>query len=84
MGCRQGRRSVLRKRKVVKVRRWVAVFLVGAVGLPISILAEMRFGLLAGGFADTFGLLMIISLFAMLFGVWRHTGHVDGQESANE
>lgn len=60
-------------------RRWAAVMVVGAIGLPLAILSELKYGLLAGGFADTFGLLLIISLFAMLFGVLRHTGRLDAE-----
>lgn len=61
-------------------KRWAGLFLVGAIGLPLSILLELRFGLLAGGFADASGLLMIVSLFAMLFGVLRHTGKLDAAQ----
>jgi hypothetical protein len=63
-------------------RRWAGLFLVGAIGLPLSIMAELRFGLLAGGFADTFGLILIVSLVAMLFGVLRHTGRIDNGQAA--
>lgn len=61
-------------------RRWATVMVVGAIGLPIAILFELKYGLLAGGFADSAGLLLIISLFAMLFGVLRHTGRLDAEE----
>lgn len=61
-------------------RRWVCVALTGAVGLPVSILLELRFGLLAGGFADFSGLLLIVALTAMLFGLLRHTGYLDAKE----
>ncbi len=61
-------------------RRWVCVAITGAVGLPVSILLELKFGLLAGGFADFSGLLLIVALTAMLFGLLRHTGYLDAKE----
>jgi hypothetical protein len=61
-------------------RRWVWVLLVGSVMLPVSVLAELRFGLLAGGFADTGGLMVIVALAGMLVGILRHTGQMDAQK----
>lgn len=61
-------------------RRWVWVLLAGSVLLPVSVLAELRFGLLAGGFADTGGLLVIVALTGMLVGILRHTGQLDAQK----
>lgn len=63
--------------------RWIGVMLVGAVGLPAAVFMELQYGLLAGAVADTSGLLMIVALTAMLFGLLRHTGRIDsvGEES---
>ncbi len=61
-------------------KRWVCVALVGAAGLPVSIFLELKYGLLAGAFADISGLLLIVALLAMLFGLLRHTGYLDTKE----
>ncbi len=58
-------------------RRWVIVLLLGSVILPVFVLLEMYWGLVAGGIADAGGLLVIIALTGMLVGVLRHTGRVD-------
>ena len=58
-------------------RRWAVVMLIGSVVLPIFVLLELKFGLVAGGIADVGGLLVIIALVGMLVGVLRYTGHVD-------
>jgi hypothetical protein len=58
-------------------RIWVVTLLVGSLALPVFVLSELRFGLLAGGLADAAGLLVIIALFAMLVGVWRYSGKFD-------
>jgi hypothetical protein len=60
-------------------RRWAWVLLAGSVMLPVCVLLEIRFGLLAGGFADAGGLLVIIALFAMWLGVFRNTGRIDAE-----
>ncbi len=59
-------------------RRWVIVLLAGSVILPVFVLLEMKFGLVAGGLADVGGLLVIIALVGMSVGVVRYTGRVDG------
>ncbi len=58
-------------------RRWVAVFLTGGLVLPVAVASEMRFGLIAGGVADVAGLLIFMSVFAMLIGIVRETGRQD-------
>lgn len=58
-------------------RMWAIVLLIGSIALPFFVLMELRWGLVAGGFADAGGLLVIIALFAMLIGVWRYTGLLD-------
>jgi hypothetical protein len=63
-------------------RRWAATLLVGSVLLPVCVLMELRFGLLAGGLADTGGLLVIIALFAMWIGILRYTGQLDSARGA--
>ena len=63
--------------------RWVVLFLIGSVILPVFVLLEIRWGLLAGGIADVGGLLVIIALFGMLIGVLRNTGRLDAQSGAS-
>jgi hypothetical protein len=58
-------------------RIWVVVLLIGSLALPVFVLLELQWGLLAGGLADVGGLLVIIALFAMLVGIWRYTGKLD-------
>jgi hypothetical protein len=63
-------------------RGWTVVLLAGSVILPVCVLLELRFGLLAGGMADFGGLLVAIALLGMLVGVLRHTGRLDAQGAA--
>lgn len=58
-------------------RSWALVLLAGSVILPVFVLLELSWGLLAGGIADLGGLLVIIALAGMLVGVLRYTGRVD-------
>lgn len=58
-------------------RRWAVVLLLGGVTLPVFVLLELRYGLLAGGIADAGGFLVILALAAMLTGVLRYTGRLD-------
>ncbi len=58
-------------------RYWAIVLLTGSLLLPISVLLEPRFGLVAGGLADFGGLLVIIALLAMWVGILRCTGSLD-------
>jgi hypothetical protein len=58
-------------------RIWVVVLLIGSLALPVFVLLELQWGLLAGGLADVGGLLVIIALFGMLVGIWRYTGKLD-------
>ncbi len=58
-------------------RIWVVVLLIGSLALPVFVLLELQWELLAGGLADVGGLLVIIALFAMLVGIWRYTGKLD-------
>jgi hypothetical protein len=58
-------------------RIWVVVLLIGSLALPLFVLLELQWGLLAGGLADVGGLLVIVALFAMLVGIWRYTGKLD-------
>lgn len=63
-------------------RRWVKVLLGGSVILPVFVLLEVKFGLLAGGIADVGGLMVIIGLIGMMVGILRYSGHLDAAESA--
>ena len=58
-------------------RRWVLVLLAGSVILPVFVLLELRFGLVAGGIADAGGALVVAALIGMLVGVVRYSGHLD-------
>ena len=59
--------------------RWAWVLLLGSVTLPVCVLLELRYGLLAGGLADFGGLLVIVALLAMWIGILRYTGQLDAQ-----
>lgn len=58
-------------------RRWVVILLAGSILLPVFVQAEIKWGLVAGGIADTGGLLVIVALCAMLTGIVRYTGRLD-------
>jgi hypothetical protein len=58
-------------------RRWALVLLLGSVLLPVCVLLELKYGLIAGGLADIGGLLVIVALLAMWIGVLRYTGQLD-------
>jgi len=58
-------------------RRLVLMLLGGSVVLPLAVYGEIRYGLLAAAVADFAGLMLILSLFGMFFGVLRHTGKLD-------
>jgi hypothetical protein len=63
-------------------RIWVVALLLGSLTLPLFVLMELRWGLLAGGIADLGGLLVIVALFAMFVGVLRYTGKLDAADGA--
>lgn len=63
-------------------RRWVVTLLAGSVILPVFVLLELRWGLVAGGIADVGGLLVILGLTGMLTGVLRYTGRLDSEKEA--
>jgi hypothetical protein len=54
--------------------RWAYVLILGSVILPVCVLLELRFGLVAGGLADAGGLLVIVALLAMWIGILRQVG----------
>ena len=58
-------------------RRWALVLLLGSLLLPMCVLLEIKYGLVAGGIADFGGLLIIFALLAMWIGIWRSTGELD-------
>jgi len=59
--------------------RWAYILILGSVLLPVCVLMELRYGLIAGGLADFGGLLVIVALLAMWTGIIRHTGQLDSQ-----
>jgi hypothetical protein len=61
--------------------RWAVVLVLGSLLLPVCVLLEMKYGLLAGGIADIGGLLVIMALLAMWIGILRYTGSVDAMPS---
>jgi hypothetical protein len=62
-------------------RRGAKVLLCGSLLLPVCVLMEMKFGLMASGLADLGGLLAILALLAMWIGILRYTGSVDAVPS---
>ncbi len=60
-------------------RCWAVTLLLGSVVLPVFVLLELRWGLVAGGVADVGGLLVIVALMGMLTGVVRYTGKLDSE-----
>jgi hypothetical protein len=58
-------------------QRWVFALLAGSLLLPVGVLFELKFGLLAGGLADAGGVLVIVALLAMWIGIVRYTGRLD-------
>ena len=62
-------------------RRWSGVLLLGSLLLPVCVLLEMKYGLVAGGVADFGGLLVILALLAMWIGILRYTGELDAAGS---
>lgn len=58
-------------------RRWAFVLLLGSLLLPLCVLLELKYGLIAGGLADLGGLLVIVALLAMWIGILRYTGRLD-------
>src|SRR5690242_11687949 len=62
-------------------RRWTMVLLCGSLLLPVCVMMEMKFGLLAGGIADLGGLFVILALLAMWIGILRYTGSLDAVPS---
>jgi NO-binding membrane sensor protein with MHYT domain len=61
------------------MQRWAWTLLVGSIILPVCVLFELRFGLLAGGLADFGGLLVIVALIAMWIGIARYIGNLDSR-----
>ncbi|MFI5092844.1 MAG: hypothetical protein WCE50_04215 [Candidatus Acidiferrum sp.] len=59
--------------------RWAYILIIGSLLLPVCVLLELRYGLVAGGLADIGGLLVIIALLAMWIGILRYTGQLDSQ-----
>lgn len=58
-------------------RWWAGVLLLGSLLLPVCVLLELQYGLVAGGLADLGGLFAIIALMAMWIGILRYTGKLD-------
>lgn len=65
-------------------RRWAWVLLFGSLLLPVFVLLELQYGLLAGGIADVGGLLVIVALLAMWLGMVRYTGELDAAAGTAE
>ncbi len=63
-------------------RRWAEILLLGSLLLPVCVLLEMKYGLVAGGVADFGGLLVIFALLAMWIGILRYTGELDAAGSS--
>lgn len=65
-------------------RRWVLVLLAGSVVLPVFVLLEIRFGLIAGGVADLGGLIVVVALTGMLVGIVRYSGSLDAEAGTSQ
>lgn len=63
-------------------RRWAGVLLLGSLLLPVCVLLEIKYGLIAGAVADLAGLLVIFALLAMWIGILRYTGELDATDAA--
>jgi hypothetical protein len=63
-------------------RRWAWILLAGSLILPVCVLFELRFGLLAGGLADFGGFLVIVALVAMWIGIARYIGDLNSRSDA--
>jgi hypothetical protein len=61
-------------------RRWVKLLLLGSVLLPLFVLLELKWGLIAGGIADLGGFMVVVALVGMLAGVLRCTGELDARD----
>jgi len=59
-----------------------AVLLSGSALLPVCVLLELKYGLIAGGLADVGGLFVIVALLAMWIGILRYTGGLDAAAGA--
>ena len=62
-------------------RRWVKLLLLGSILLPLFVLLELKWGLIAGGIADIGGMMVVVALVGMLVGVLRCTGQLDALDS---
>ncbi len=60
-------------------RRWAMAAAIGAVFLPVGILLEIPYGFVGSVIADTAGFVVIISLLAMLKGLFAQSGSAGGQ-----
>jgi len=72
--------------RATRKRRWAGVLLLGSLLLPVCVLLEMKYGLVAGGVADFGGLLVIFALLAMMdrdFAVHRGVDAAAGSGSAS-
>jgi hypothetical protein len=58
--------------------------LLGSLLLPVCVLLEIKYGLIAGAVADLAGLLIIFALLAMWIGILRYTGALDATGAAGE
>lgn len=58
-------------------RRWAWVLLAGSLLLPVCVLLEIKYGLVAGGLADFGGVMVIVALLAMWMGILRYSGALD-------
>ncbi len=58
-------------------RLWAILFSIGGGIMPICTYLASMYGLLFAGFADTFGMMSVVALFAMLCGIVRHTGALE-------
>lgn len=64
--------------------RWAAILLLGSLMLPVFVLLELKWGLVAGGLADFGGLLVTLALFAMWVGILRYRGELSPSSEGSQ
>ena len=60
---------------------WARTVSVGAFMLPVCVYLATHYGLRAAAFSDLFGAVVLVGLFAMAYGMIRHTGAVDASSN---
>lgn len=62
--------------------RWAVLFCAGGAIMPLCTYCASIYGLVFAGLADTFGMMSVAALFAMLSGLIRHAGAMEDRVAA--